>query len=272
MSGWRGRIVVWSLALVACGGTVALEFPGVDGGVSPSSQLASPCPRADERSCDGACVAMRADALHCGACGVACSGATPLCDLGTCSPSCTPGLTQCERSCVDLASDPRHCGSCSVRCAASEQCVSGRCGCGLGTAACPDGCRDLATDPRSCGACGVVCEGATPLCDRGTCAASCGPGLVACGQSCVDTRTSATHCGACNTACKGGQTCVAGACTCANGQELCNGACVNVTSSEANCGACGERCPRGQVCSNGVLGELHHRRGAVRSGLRRSAR
>lgn len=41
--------------------------------------------------CDGRCANLDRDPHHCSACGTACTGTTPFCDMGTCSePPCDP--------------------------------------------------------------------------------------------------------------------------------------------------------------------------------------
>jgi hypothetical protein len=60
-------------------------------------------------------------ATHCGACAVACTGATPICKLqsdGTfaCAAACSEPETLCPIGCVDLAVDPRNCGACGDVC------------------------------------------------------------------------------------------------------------------------------------------------------------
>ncbi|MFO0757577.1 MAG: hypothetical protein U0359_13860 [Byssovorax sp.] len=58
-------------------------------------------------SCDGACVDLANDVLHCGACGHACGGAHPFCDHGACGPApcdvmgpiCPNDLTCCGAAC-----------------------------------------------------------------------------------------------------------------------------------------------------------------------------
>jgi hypothetical protein len=68
-----------------------------------------------ELLCDGVCVRVGADPMHCGACGVACA-ADEVCSAGVCEMTCPPGTAMCSGGCVDLTSDPDHCGACGVAC------------------------------------------------------------------------------------------------------------------------------------------------------------
>jgi len=68
---------------------------------------------------------------NCGACGVACSGTTPLCKTkldGTfaCGPVCDAPTTLCPAGCVDLDVDPSNCGSCGKVCP-TGLCNGGKC-------------------------------------------------------------------------------------------------------------------------------------------------
>jgi hypothetical protein len=183
--------------------------------------------------CDGVAangceVNVRADASHCGGCGMRCApaNAAGACVAGVCTvAACTGSFADCDGAAgngceVNLASDVNHCGSCPSRCAlghATAACASGRClvaSCDGGFADCngaaSDGCEvDVNNTPTSCGACG---------------------------RSCSLPNASGTGCsgGSCTvTACVGGY----GNCdgNAANGCE------ANLASDPANCGACGNR-------------------------------
>jgi hypothetical protein len=160
----------------------ALTLDALDALESPDSPA---CPTGTER-CGGACVDTRADARHCGGCGLAC--ATGEYCNGASKCTCRPGLTACAPDgCVDPKSDPRHCGVCATVCAAGDACSGGWCRsrC-FGTAdACALGggfaCTDVhAADPLDCGACGVRCGGAQ-VCAKSACRdAAPAAGCVAC--------------------------------------------------------------------------------------------
>ena len=69
---------------------------------------------------------------NCGACGVVCSGDTPVCkgvdDAGTlgCSSPCAIGETYCAGVCVDTTIDAFNCGACGVVCP-TGLCNGGKC-------------------------------------------------------------------------------------------------------------------------------------------------
>src|SRR5690606_28202651 len=89
--------------------------------------------------CDGVlsngCEADLSDAATCGACDVACEGATPLCAVASgsdpaCVDVCPEGTTACGASCVDTAGDARHCGACDAVCELLHgigRCAAGSC-------------------------------------------------------------------------------------------------------------------------------------------------
>lgn len=190
--------------------------------------------------CDGECVDVQSNGLHCGACGVACA-ATDVCLGGSCSSAgCPAGVEACAGSCVDLQSDADNCGGCGAPCAAGGACVAGSCGCAVGLVDCAGTCSDVASDPSNCGGCDTMC-GAGSVCSRGTCLAGCPAGSTECAGACVDTDTSPLHCGGCGNACPGTSTCVAGACDCGD-----------TSSDPMNCGACGVVCASGRACVAGL--------------------
>jgi hypothetical protein len=130
-------------------------------------------------SCDGRCVDLAADPLHCGACGVRC-GDQQYCD-GSGKCACRPGLSLCGGACVDIATDPSNCGGCGVACDSSDVCGAGSCkkSC-AGLLKCAVGksgsCINPAgSDPTNCGACGKRCS-TSEVCVAGTCRAY-SPGL-----------------------------------------------------------------------------------------------
>ncbi|MDO9017600.1 MAG: hypothetical protein Q7V43_11865 [Myxococcales bacterium] len=183
---------------------------------------------------DGCEVNVRADAAHCGGCGMRCApaNAAGACVAGACTiAACTGGAADCDGAAgngceVNLASDVNHCGACPSRCAlanATAACASGRClvaSCAAGFADCnanpSDGCEvNLNTTPGSCGACGRACALAN-----------------ASGNGCAGGQCTVT-------ACVGGFGNCDGAA--ANGCE------ANLASDPSHCGACGRR--PAEVCN-----------------------
>lgn len=78
------------------------------------------------------CVALQADARHCGACGHACCPGQ-FCAAGSCVTGCPAGQTVCTPSgatcpvCVDTSTSTDHCGRCNSACAAGQVCALGEC-------------------------------------------------------------------------------------------------------------------------------------------------
>jgi hypothetical protein len=144
--------------------------------------------------CDGRCVSIMTDELHCGGCGHMCVG---------------PGLTCCDGDCVRTRFDENHCGRCN------QPCV------GPGLQCCDGACINTRFDLIHCGGCDQPCTGTDRRCCDGDCVdtrspAHCGgclpctDGLTCCDGSCVDTNFSHDHCGACGAACQPGERCCHG--------------------------------------------------------------
>ncbi|MDP3275778.1 MAG: hypothetical protein Q8Q09_11320 [Deltaproteobacteria bacterium] len=211
---------------------------------------------------------------NCGACGVACNGATPLCDsaMGRCVSGCTAPAVRCGGTCVDVTNDPVNCGMCGTTCSypnASGTCSARVCGigaCNPGFASCDgssgNGCEaNLNTNLSHCGMCGRSCSfaNAAASCAGGICVqGACNAGFADCDGSAVNgcetnTNTAVTSCGRCGNACtfaNATASCVAGTCTlgtCAAGFADCdgnpaNGCEVDTRISTANCGRCANAC------------------------------
>jgi hypothetical protein len=196
-----------------------------------------------------ACTNKLTDLDNCGACGVACTAAAPLCSPTGCTATC-PGTasTVCGGSCVNTLTDNSNCGACGQICDPGSTCNgAGKCVCasnadGLETdcttndtaaAACNgDGgtsdcggayaCTDIEVDPLNCNGCGIQCGVSAgtvgkPLCQAGACVVGCGGGSTACPASAAPNPTSPY--------------------------------CANTNTDNANCGACGQICDTGSTCN-----------------------
>lgn len=139
--------------------------------------------------CDGTCVDLAQDPMHCGACGRACEGQ---CVAGVCDGGGGAGGGG-----DDVGLDPG-----SDR---DDPVLS----CDLGELRCGASCIDPLTDSEHCGACGRSCGDG--VCLRGACVPTCEAPAVLCGELCVDTQTNPDHCGGCGHVCASGL-CEAGAC------------------------------------------------------------
>lgn len=230
--------------------------------------------------CDGSdatgCEALLLRPSTCGACGVACSGATPFCSgepggaIG-CTATCDAPMTPCSGSCVDVSRSAAHCGACDNACAAVSgavpTCADAVCGfrcltdlfdCN-GIAA--DGCESTLRTLTTCGSCSTSCllANATESCATGTCVlVACEPGFRDCNTVVADgceTRTDSdlANCGECGGACPASAPqaavgCAAGVCalSCDPGWADCNrvasDGCEASLSSTLTCGSCGIRC------------------------------
>lgn len=192
------------------------------------------------------------NALHCGACGRACSGAgvaTATCNAGVCTPYCALGFGDCVRPTFpaaddgceqDTLTDPDNCGGCGSVCmlpGAEAGCSEGKCvvaNCGAGTGDCDgdpfNGCEtDLLTTEDHCGACARPCSDtgvASKLCSGGLCVSGCLPGLGNCSTPAApvaddgcesDVSADPQNCGGCGRVCSTSHVssliCESGACT-----------------------------------------------------------
>ena len=127
--------------------------------------------------CEGACVDVARDRLHCGGCGIACADDWA-CIRGACEP-CPSGTSACSGACVDTSSNSLHCGACNNGCGDGEVCGDGNCGLGCpeGQALCGSGCFDLSRSAAHCGACDVSCA-ESQECVSGACGVTCTGMLV----------------------------------------------------------------------------------------------
>lgn len=132
-----------------------------DGGECTTS-----CPDG-QTPCEGQCVDLLSDPLHCNACGDPC-GDGEQCVDGACTPSCAEPLIACDDACVDPQNDPNYCGDCVTSCSgegAVGVCLDGGCDllCLDNRANCDGdydtGCEtDITADNDNCGGCGVTCD------------------------------------------------------------------------------------------------------------------
>ena len=124
------------MALMLCACSEAIVQDDSDGtqdseqsGNPPDNQVKS----CEEMSCshgccDGKCVDLSADPLHCGRCDVNCNDA--YCLDGRCVTRCEGDTAKiCEGVCVDVSKHTGHCGQCGVSCGPNMVCSDGVCGC-----------------------------------------------------------------------------------------------------------------------------------------------
>ncbi len=119
------RVGLTALLLLfgGCEGSAVVGISG-DGGMDASLDVSC---SAGQSACSGACVDTRGSALHCGACGNACSPGN-LCVNGACMPSCPGMQTLCNGNlCVSTGTDRAHCGRCGNTCMTGQVCSNGRC-------------------------------------------------------------------------------------------------------------------------------------------------
>ena len=96
------------------------------GQVCRNGECASACP-VGQTMCGGACVDLRTNPAHCGACRASCGSG--MCLAGTCTGVCPEGTTQCPplKRCVNLNSNRNNCGGCNIRCPVLQVCRNGNC-------------------------------------------------------------------------------------------------------------------------------------------------
>jgi hypothetical protein len=226
------RRITWSLVqsgLVAGVASLVAMTSCQDGTVATEQQETEPPPKEDcpsgLLSCGGACVDVRVDPAHCGACDKACT-AGAICQEAQCKEICVEGATKCGDVCAELETDPKHCGQCGIKCPPSFVCSAGACStnCGEGLTNCGGACIDVTKSPTHCGGCNQPCKDGE-VCSASQCSPVCVGGATKCGRACVDTDNDPAHCGGCNIACGKDQACVDKACTglvCVAGSvELC---------------------------------------------------
>jgi hypothetical protein len=229
-----------------------------------------------DRNASTGCETSLATNMNCGACGHACTGATPVCNAatGVCGPpGCPMGFSFCMdvSTCVNLPVDPRHCGRCGNVCPQRPNsvpaCRAGGCTitCNPGFANCDandeNGCEvDLSRDITNCGGCGNRCAfgpNSRAVCSAGVCGVACDPGRLNCdgnaANGCEAFSVSDANCGRCGNRCGAGMVCsvsrAGSAPSCAvgllcsiGGQVRCGAGCVDLLRDSRHCGDCFRQC------------------------------
>ncbi len=250
---------------------------------------ADPCAATGGTSCGSACVDLRTNNDHCGACATKCGIGSncqngqckavtkpcqsnaecptgQVCQNGQCQASCQAGQTLCGSLCVDLQTNNDHCGACGQKCGIGAGCKAGSCKpvvppC-TSDAECPT---DQVCQNGQCKAIAkpVCVFGQDQTCNHrlemsalaGTCLKD---GTCQCNANFVKNQSS----GKCDIACKASTEICNGldddcdgvidnGCQCAVGTVRCGDACVSLTTDVNHCGACGLKCPQGKSCENG---------------------
>ncbi len=202
---------------------------------------------------------------NCGACGVTCSGGTPVCDGTGCVSGCSASTpTLCGgTTCVNTTNDPQNCNGCSLVCPAGPAnsqptCSSSACGyaCNGGYSPCNGACVNEQIDPSNCNGCGAACPTATngqPTCTGGVCGMACNTGLSYCPTeaACVNEQTDPNNCNGCGSVCSTGvanavATCSGGVCgyACDANFTSCtnDSTCDDLQTDPAHCGGCTDNC------------------------------
>jgi hypothetical protein len=184
-------------------------------------------------------------AQNCGGCGVACSGATPVCQnsggVYRCVSDCTASApTKCGAQCVNTMTDANHCGGCdrscnlpntSVAICAGGSCAAQTCSNNFGDCTAAPGCETSLASVQNCGRCGNVCPvptNAQATCGASQCDFSCIAPKVRCGNACYE----CCNDGDCKAgtdeqaACRNDHTCLF---TCKSGTTRCGAKCLPPT-------------------------------------------
>jgi hypothetical protein len=150
---------------VQCMGTTPLCAPDGAGGFECVGSCASGL-----EECDGSCVDLQINEMHCGSCGNACVTAPSMqttCEAGECVYRCDAGRASCNAALPDgdgceqnIATDPANCNRCGLRCPMPAACREATCTAG----ACGE--RNV-MDGRMCEADGRACT--VDACMGGTC-------------------------------------------------------------------------------------------------------
>lgn len=243
------------------GGDVSDAGDTRDTGNTDAPQVETGC-TADQKNCDGKCVAITDPAYGClpASCS-ACTGAPGTsfaCVGGACKETtCKAGFKDCGGMCV--AADAAHgcnaaacdpclsdngaascsAGLCKLTCNSGYKLCAGRC---VNVGDPSHGCTPTSCDNAACPKTGTV------VCSGGACIlGSCGPGTKACGGSCVPTDTT-KGCGDVSrcTPCAAGESCVGGpptTCQCAPESN-------SVTCAKVQCGITKNNCGQNVDCGS----------------------
>ncbi len=229
-----------------------------------NTQTEDDCNKNGQTFCNGKCVSIQSDPMHCGDCTTICSGQES-CQEGKCVFGCGKGLTLLDNGlCVNTSSDSEHCGADNVACGESMYCNDGQCACMNKHYDC-DGNADNGCESEV--KCEYLCEEGKKTCGLNFCCAEtesccgstcCEAGTTCCdGTTCIDLQSDRNHCGSCKEACGAREKCEAGVCVdddskCnTDGQISCWGSCIDVMSDAKNCGDCDHACDEGILCIEG---------------------
>ncbi|MFK7987845.1 MAG: hypothetical protein AB8I08_17640 [Sandaracinaceae bacterium] len=209
--------------------------------------------------CDGMCVELSSDALHCGACGVACAPGEA-CREGTCGLAFDGGVpadgqvTYADGSVLPDGALPDGAlpdgalpdGALPDGALPDGSVPDG----GLPDGAVPDGAVPDGGLPDGSPPDGSTPDGSTP--DGGG-PTGCDLGQTDCSGLCVRTDIDRTNCGGCGVVCPAGEVCDDGTCRggCLSPRVICDDGCVDPGSDPDHCGGCDQPCPSG-VCFSGM--------------------
>ena len=188
--------------------------------------------------------------------GITCAADQKVCN-GACVAKSDPATGCAQVDCAPCALDHA-----TATCSAVGQCAVDACSTGFANCNndAKDGCEADLSKVETCGSCTTKCDAAAPLCSgsNGTyqCVTGCtAPTSTLCGTQCVDVNTNASHCSACMMACptkaNGDPVCASRMCdfTCHNGYHKCTA--TQTCASNTDINACGDTCKKCDVPTNG---------------------
>jgi hypothetical protein len=134
--------------------------------------------------CDGVCVDVQTDPMHCGECG---NAVPPDVDCVEGEPACPlQGFELCDGVCVDVLNDDDNCGECGAACGDSDCMGNGCCHVFVHTTR-PRSCAEICADA------GMTCE--CPMASSASYTGKCGLDAVNV-ASCDDAPAAMITCGA----------------------------------------------------------------------------